>query len=65
MNKYLIKIVPFDIEKHNLQDYPNIEKHNLNVGYLVYQDDKLIRRAWFKSHRSLFKSIDKFLNNDE
>ena len=62
-NKYYIKIVPFDAVKHNLQRYRNIDEVGFTVGYLVYQNNKHIKSAWFKSSKSLFKALDNFLNN--
>ena len=63
MNKYFIKIVPFNAVEHDLQRYPSIDKVGFTVGYLTYQDDKLINTAWFKSYKSLFRALDEFLNN--
>jgi len=61
MNKYFIKIVPFDSVEHDLQRYPNIDEVGFTVGYLVYQNNQLIKSAWFKSYKMLFKGLDKFL----
>ena len=65
MNKYFIKIVPFNAVEHDLQRYPNIDKVGFTVGYLVYQNNQLIKSAWFKSRKTLFKALDKFLNNPQ
>jgi hypothetical protein len=65
MNRYLIKIVPFNAVEHDLQRYPNIDKVGFTVGYLVYQNNQLIKSAWFKSRKTLFKALDKFLNNPQ
>ena len=62
-NKYHIKIVPFDPVKYDLQQYHYIDEVSFTVGYLTYQDDKLIHTAWFKSYKSLFRALDEFLNN--
>jgi len=64
-NKYHIKIVPFDPVEHDLQRYPNIDKVGFTVGYLVYQNNQLIKSAWFKSRKNLFRALDKFLNNPQ
>ena len=63
INKYYIKIVPFNAVEHDLQRYPNIDEVGFTVGYLVYQDNQHIKSAWFKSYKSLFKALDVFLNN--
>jgi hypothetical protein len=65
MNKYFIKIVPFNAVEHDLQRYPNIDKVGFTVGYLVYQNNQLIKSAWFKSRKNLFRALDKFLNNPQ
>jgi len=65
MNRYFIKIVPFNAVEHDLQRYPSIDKVGFTVGYLVYQDNQLIKSAWFKSRKTLFKALDKFLNNPQ
>ena len=62
-NKYYIKIVPFNAVEHDLQRYLNIDEVGFTVGYLVYQNNKQIKSAWFKSRKSLFKALDNFLNN--
>ena len=62
-NKYYIKIVPFNAVEHDLQRYPNIDEVGFTVGYLVYQNNKQIKSAWFKYRKSLFKALDNFLNN--
>ena len=63
INKYYIKIVPFNAVEHDLQRYPNIDEVGFTVGYLVYQNNKHIKSAWFRSNKSLFKALDIFLNN--
>jgi len=65
MNKYFIKIVPFNAVEHDLQRYPNIDKVGFTVGYLVYQNNQLIKSAWFKSRKNLFRALDKFLKNPQ
>jgi len=65
MNKYFIKIVPFNAVEHDLQRYPSIDKVGFTVGYLVYQNNQLIKSAWFKSRKNLFRALDKFLNNPQ
>jgi len=65
MNRYLIKIVPFNAVEHDLQRYPNIDKVGFTVGYLVYQNNQHIKSAWFKSRKNLFRALDKFLNNPQ
>jgi len=65
MNKYFIKIVPFNAVEHDLQRYPSIDKVGFTVGYLVYQNNQLIKSAWFKSRKTLFKALDKFLYNPQ
>jgi len=65
MNRYLIKIVPFNAVEHDLQRYPNIDKVGFTVGYLVYQNNQHIKTAWFKSRKNLFRALDKFLNNPQ
>jgi len=65
MNRYLIRIVPFDPVKHDLQRYPYIDSVGFTVGYLVYKDKQHIRSAWYKSYSDLYKGLDKFLNNAE
>ena len=62
-NKYHIKIVPFNPVEHDLLRYQNIDEVGFTVGYLVYQNNQHIKSAWFKSRKSLFKSLDDFLNN--
>ena len=63
MDKYIIKVVSYDAEKYDLLRYDNHDKVGFSVGYLVYQDNKLIKTSWHTSKKQLFKSIDKFLNN--
>jgi len=65
MNKYFIKIVPFNAVEHDLQRYQGIDEVGFTVGYLVYKKDQHIKSAWFKSRKSLFKDLDKFLNNPQ
>tara|TARA_R110002110_G_scaffold354624_2_gene564348 strand:- start:1876 stop:2073 length:198 start_codon:yes stop_codon:yes gene_type:complete len=65
MIKYFIKIVPFNAVEHDLQRYPSIDKVGFTVGYLVYQNNQLIKSAWFKSRKNLFRALDKFLNNPQ
>jgi len=65
MNKYFIKIVSFNAVEHDLQRYPSIDKVGFTVGYLVYQNNQLIKSAWFKSRKNLFRALDKFLNNPQ
>jgi len=65
MNKYFIKIVLFNAVEHDLQRYPSIDKVGFTVGYLVYQNNQLIKSAWFKSRKNLFRALDKFLNNPQ
>jgi hypothetical protein len=65
MNKYFIKIVPFNAVEHDLQRYPSIDKVGFTVGYLVYQNNQLIKSAWFKSRKNLFRALEKFLNNPQ
>jgi len=65
MNKYFIKIVPFNAVEHDLQRYQGIDKVGFTVGYLVYQNNQLIKSAWFKSRKNLFRDLDKFLYNPQ
>jgi hypothetical protein len=63
MDKYYIKIVSYNPEKYDLLRYKGIDKVSFSLGYLVYQDKKLIKTSWHTSLKQVFKSIDRFLNN--
>ena len=63
MIKLDIKIVYFDAAKYDLERYENIHLSPFNVGFLVYQANKLIHTAWFTNESALFKGLDSYLDS--
>ncbi len=63
MNKLDIKIVDFDPTLYDLESYNNIHLSPFKVGFLVYQDNQLIRTAWFTNESALFKGLDSYLDS--
>ena len=63
MIKLDIKIVDFDAAKYDLERYENIHLSPFKVGFLVYQDKKLIHTAWFTNESALFKGLDSYLDS--
>ena len=63
MIKLDIKIVDFDAAKYDLERYENIHLSPFKVGFLVYQDNKLIHTAWFTNESALFKGLDSYLDS--
>ena len=63
MIKLDIKIVDFDAAKYDLERYENIHLSPFKVGFLVYQDNKLIHTAWFTNEAALFKGLDSYLDS--
>ena len=63
MIKLDIKIVDFDAAKYDLERYENIHLSPFKVGFLVYQDNKLIPTAWFTNESALFKGLDSYLDS--
>jgi hypothetical protein len=58
-----IRIVDFDAAKYDLERYENIHLSPFKVGFLVYQDNKLIHTAWFTNESALFKGLDSYLDS--
>ena len=63
MIKLDIKIVDFDAAKYDLERYENLHLSPFKVGFLVYQDNKLIHTAWFTNESALFKGLDSYLDS--
>ena len=63
MIKLDIKIVDFDPTLYDLERYKNIHHSPFKVGFLVYQDNKLIHTAWFTNESALFKGLDSYLDS--
>ena len=63
MNKLDIRIVDFDPTLYDLERYNNIHLSPFKVGFLVYQDKKLIHTAWFTTEAALFKGLDNYLES--